>query len=283
MARDTGRASHLGLRDGTPAVREALWQPAQAGTGPAHIRRKADQERYDTRMRYAVYFTPPSSHEVVRRAESWLGRSVFGRVVAPAPIGGLSADARAPLVRAPARYGFHATLKAPFKLAEQAREADLIAEVDAFAAGHAPVPALRLEVSRLGGFFALTTAASSPELQALADAVVHRFEPFRAPLTEADIARRNPDALSPRQRAYLTDWGYPFVFEEFRFHMTLSERLSEPEASTVGSALRAHFKEALAAPLPIDRIAVYRETARGAPFTCIHEAALVRDAATHPA
>uniref|UniRef100_UPI003A995230 DUF1045 domain-containing protein n=1 Tax=Stappia sp. TaxID=1870903 RepID=UPI003A995230 len=119
-------------------------------------------------MRYAIYFTPPAGHPVVVAAEAWLGRSVFGRDVAPVVIGGIKAEDRAPLVASPARYGFHGPLKAPFRLGEDVDEGALVAALDAFGAARAPLPALPLAVTSLDGFLALTPAAPADALIGLA-------------------------------------------------------------------------------------------------------------------
>lgn len=225
-------------------------------------------------MRYAIYFTPPADHPLVAAAEAWLGRSVFGRDVAPPAIGGIDAGERAPLVASPARYGFHGTLKAPFRLRDGAYEASLVAALDAYCAKRAPLPALPLEVSSLDGFLALIPAAPADALVALAGEVVRHFDRFRAPLSEADLARRKPERLPPSLRANLEAWGYPYIFDAFRFHMTLTERLEADDAARVLPVLEAHFGDMLAEPVAMDRLALYVETAPGIPFTCLHEATL---------
>ena len=225
-------------------------------------------------MRYAVYFCPHSDSALVRHAERWFGRSLFGRDVRAESVGGLSTDVRAPFIAAPRRYGFHATLKAPFRLRAGCSQDDLIEAVDAFAGETKSVGPLHLVVSEFKGFFALTLRDADPDLGVLADAVTRAFEPLRAALSAEDIARRSPESLSQRQRAYLETWGYPFVFDEFRCHLTLSERLATSAAEAVGVALRDTFAPHLIQPVPIDRLVVCREPRAGAPFTCIHTAAL---------
>ncbi|WP_417773470.1 DUF1045 domain-containing protein [Stappia sp.] len=220
-------------------------------------------------MRYAVYFTPPADHPLVSLAESWLGRSAFGHAVVPRDIGGYSPADRAGMVRDPARYGFHGTLKAPFRLAEGRSAEELAVAFDAFAAARPALAPLPLAVSRIGGFLALTPAGATQELCALADAAVRAFEPFRAPLGAAEIARRNPDRLTPSQRDNLLSWGYPHVFGDFRFHMTLTGRLGDDEAERALPTLAAHFAGALASPIAFDRIALYEEREPGGPFSVI--------------
>ncbi len=102
------------------------------------------------------------------------------------------------------RYGFHATLKPPFRLAEGRTPEELDAAVARFAAGSAAVLIPQLTLARLGGFFALVPGAEAPGLHALADEVVKAFDDFRAPATEAELARRNSASLTPRQRELLS-------------------------------------------------------------------------------
>lgn len=225
-------------------------------------------------MRYAIYFTPDAAHPLVRAAEDWLGRSVFGRTVVPVDIGGFSPQARAGLIASAVRYGFHGTLKAPFRLAAGRSEAGLVAALHRFCAETAPISPVRLKVSNLDGFFALTPAGPVDELNGLAAGIVRHFEPFRAPLTEAEIARRRPERLSPHQRELLETWGYPYIFDAFRFHMTLSDRLDGEAAASVHRALDEQFDALLTAPVAFDRLAIFAEPAPGAPFICLHQAPL---------
>jgi 2'-5' RNA ligase len=85
------------------------------------------------------------------------------------------------------------------------------------------------------------------------------FDSFRAPLTGQDRARRNPDKLAPRQRDYLDRWGYPYVMDEFRFHMTLTGRLNETRRGGVLEMLRDRFSSVGLPSLAIDRIALFRQ------------------------
>lgn len=231
-------------------------------------------------MRLALYLTPPADHPLVAAAEAWLGRSAFARDVAGVAVAGHTPEERAALVAEPARYGFHGTLKAPFRLADGCSPEDVAEALEAYGRARAAPPPVPLAVTRLGGFLALTPAAPAPGLDALAADLVRRFEPFRAPLTEAEMAKRRPERLTPTQRAHLADWGYPYVFEDFRFHMTLTGPLDAAEAEALRPALTGHFAAALAEPLVPDRVGLFQESEATAPFTCIR---LVRLAGGEPA
>jgi len=216
-------------------------------------------------LRYALYFTPPASDPLTLAAQRWLGRNAFtGTPLVQPEANGLDAAA---LTADPRRYGFHATLKAPFALAEGRSEAELLAEIGRFVSETEPFDIPEIIVGRLGSFFALVPGDHCDALQNFAGEVVRRFERFRAPLTSADIARRKPDELSAAERQNLVQWGYPYVFDEFRFHMTLTGRVPAERRDAVEGALRAHFAEFHGRPLPIAGLALFREPARGADFT----------------
>lgn len=218
-------------------------------------------------MRYAIYFTPAREAPLGRVAAEWLGRDAYGGPVRQRPDLGSLSDAEIAFHTASARrYGFHATLKAPFRLAADQTEAQLLNVLDAFCAPREPVLVPQIKLVRMGGFHALVPAAPVGELDELARDVVTAFEPFRAPLTEAEIARRNPETLTPAQLRNLHLWGYPYVFDEFHFHMTLSGRVSHSEAPRVAQAIEATFGTLLDAPLSIDTLALFVEPEPGAPF-----------------
>ncbi|MFZ1681386.1 MAG: DUF1045 domain-containing protein [Rhizobiaceae bacterium] len=221
-------------------------------------------------MRYAIYFTPPFGHPLTRLASAWLGRDAFtGEAVRRPVLPGAEADRIADATSAPSRYGFHATIKAPFVLAGEHSATHLLdfARDLATALPVTPVPPLKL--ARIDRFLALTPSAPAPEVDALAARIVTEFDRFRAPATPEDIARRNPDRLTARQSANLIEWGYPYVFDEFRFHMTLTGPVDGDAAPSIARTLEAYLAPALAAPLAIDALAVFVEPEPGAPFTVL--------------
>jgi len=243
--------------------------------------------------RYAIYAAPgvrsvdPVAVLLGQKAERWLGRSVAAHPVDPgvpagwtrAAVDAITVDAR--------RYGFHATLKAPFRLAEGRTPEELDAAVARFAAGTAAVVVPRLTLARLGGFFALVPGTQAPALHALADDVVTAFDDFRAPATEAELARRSQAPLTPRQRELLGTWGYPYVLDEFGFHLTLTDRIPRERRPTVERVLTDWFAELLEADVPVDALGVFTEAEPGAPFelSAVHrlQPAPARPRAAEPA
>lgn len=223
-------------------------------------------------MRYAIYYTPLEHDLLTTLAARWLGRNPYsGETFPPRPLGPLSAAEIAYQTAAARRYGFHATLKAPFRLAPDEDEGELVAALGAYCQGLKPFTGPRLVIHRLDGFLALVPAEPSAPLDGLARDVVVSFDRFRAPLTDAEVARRNPDALSPAQLKNLQQWGYPYVFDEFRFHMTLTGRVGDADAPVVRRAIEEHFGPVLEQPLEVASLALFVETEPGAPFT-VHSA-----------
>lgn len=218
-------------------------------------------------MRYAIYFTPRRDEPLARMAADWLGRDAYGGEVREhTAIAGFSAAEIAFHTASARRYGFHATLKAPFRLAEGESEVAMLAGLEDFCQMRDPVVIPRMRLARMSGFYALVPDGPNPALDMLAADVVTGFERFRAPLTEAEIARRNPDALNPLQLRNLHGWGYPHVFDQFRFHMTLTGRIGDEEAPRVERAVAQWFGSLIDEPLVVDTLALFVEPEPGAPF-----------------
>jgi putative phosphonate metabolism protein len=210
--------------------------------------------------RYAIYYVSAPGTDLDRFGARLLGYDAFsGEDLAfPDAITQTVPDWRE-LTRDPRQYGFHATLKPPLSLAPGKTEAELLAACASFAGTSRPVPVIRPVVNSISGFIAVVPAEPSAELGRLAADCTSEFDAFRAPLTPEDRARRNPAALTPRQREYLDRWGYPYVMEDFRFHMTLTGRLDAQRRAPILTMLRSSFSAIGLETLTIDRIAVFRQ------------------------
>ena len=220
-----------------------------------------------TPHRFAIYYVPHPATPLARFACTWLGRDVEDGSAVPAlAVEGLEPARHAALTADPRLYGFHATLKPPFRLADDANEAALLDAVAAYAARTAPVrlPALRL--ATLGHFMALVPAAPAAALDALAADCVRVFDSFRAPPEEAEVARRRMARLSARQEALLAAWGYPYVMEEFRLHLTLTGRLTPDDQALLAPILARLTAPFCGTPFDIEALAVCVQPAPGAPF-----------------
>lgn len=221
--------------------------------------------------RHAVYFAPDPQHPLWNAGCDWLGRDA--RSAAP------SSPAR-PWVQHPWRYGWHATLKAPMRLAPGSSEADWLDDVGRLAAGHPAFTMPALQVGRLADFLALrpreAPTADHP-LRRLADDCVLRLDRWRAPPDETERARQRRSAKTARQSEQVERFGYAHVLDDWRFHMTLSDSLAGLDETTVEQRRRQaidHFADALAEPLQCDALCVFVEPSPGAAFELRHRFAL---------
>jgi putative phosphonate metabolism protein len=226
-------------------------------------------------MRFAVFFAPPPEHPLWKAASLWLGRDAFtGETFAQLGGEGFTDKDIRDLTEAPRRYGFHATLQAPFHLAEGFDESDLDQEFDAACRELRPVPLWRLGVTRIGSFFALTPTGLSEQVNALAGDVVRRFDRLRAPPSADELARRRPDRLSPAQRRNLDRWGYPYVFDEYRFHMSLTGSVPEESRAAMQRLLETRFRPLIEQPVTIDRLSLFVEPSPPGDFTIRRQMAI---------
>jgi putative phosphonate metabolism protein len=210
--------------------------------------------------RYAIYYAPAPGSKLDRFGAALLGYDAYTgeELVFPDGVIQMAPDWR-DLTKDPRKYGFHATLKAPFSLASGNTEAELVAACEEFADAPRPIPVIKPAVDSISGFIAIMPGKPSAELELLAADCTRDFDPFRAPLTPEDRERRNPSKLTPKQRERLERWGYPYVMEDFRFHMTLTGRLLDERREPVLAMLRHRFSAIGLDTLVIDRIALFRQ------------------------
>lgn len=220
-------------------------------------------------IRFAIYYLPPEGSDLARFGASWLGWDVDSGAAVPQPDMPFDIEAA---TRTPRKYGFHGTIKPPFKLPKGKTAAGLQEALEQFCAVQPAVTVDSLAPRTIGRFLALTPQGNLSALNSLAGGCVAALDDFRAPLDAEDLARRRAGGLTQQQEVLLARWGYPFVMAEFRFHMTLTGRLA-PEAQAV-------VKEAVAAGLPvlqkpyvIDALALVGEGLDGT-FRTIHRSAL---------
>ena len=214
--------------------------------------------------RYALYFAPPPDSALWKFAGRWLGRdAATGETLDPPD--GVHPDWTAD----PRRYGFHATLKPPMALAPGRDEAELLAAAETFVADHPRFTAPSLRLAELGRFLALIPSAPSGDLDAFAADCVRFFDPFRAPQSASDLEKRRAHGLTPRQDEHLRRWGYPYVFEEFRFHITLTGSLDDDARAAARTLLEPAVAPFTRDPLEIDALSVFKQDTRDAPFRII--------------
>jgi putative phosphonate metabolism protein len=210
--------------------------------------------------RYAIYYVAAPGSILDRFGPQLLGYDAFRGDDLPFPddIEHTVPDWRK-LTHDPRKYGFHATLKAPLALMRGRTERELLAACESFASTPRRIPVIRPVINSISDFIAVVAAEPLAELKQLAADCVSEFDSFRAPLTPEDRARRNPSALTPRQSEHLDRWGYPYVMQDFRFHMTLTGRLDAERREPILTMLRNRFLALDLTTLAIDRVAVFRQ------------------------
>ena len=216
--------------------------------------------------RYAIYFVPAADSAIWQFGCAALGYDSQSRENVPFHDHPLYQQAAArDWTQDPRRYGFHATLKPPFELAAGTTIEALEDVAKDFVKQRQSFQLDALQVSVIGNFVALVPAEASAQLNQLAADCVQTFEPFRAPLTPVDRDRRLKSPLSERQISNLDEWGYPYVFDEFRFHMTLTGRLPDETKMEAVAALTELY-ERISTPLSFDGIAICEQPDRNSQF-----------------
>lgn len=214
-------------------------------------------------MRYAIYYAPPPGSTLHRLGSAWLGRDA----VSDEPIKQPALDGLREVTAEPARYGFHATLKAPFTLNSGMRRFELGDAVALMAAQMEAVTIQKLELLEIDGFLVLAPSRQDSELSFLGKICVCGLDSFRAKPSDEELARRRAAKLTAQQEQHLKRWGYPYVLDEFRFHMTLTRRLEDGERQMLKQAARRHFAPILDQPLNVDALTVFAESRPGQNFT----------------
>ena len=228
----------------------------------AFCQRRGQPSKMSLMKRLAIYYAPREG-ELAEATAAWFGWDpAAGLAVPHTSVAGLP-TALPELVARARKYGFHGTLKAPFRLAQDITPDDLADATARLAARLAPVEMAGLKVSQIDGFFALVPTGDATALNTLATCVVEALDPYRASLTPADIARRMPDRLTERQRAYLARWGYPYVKDEFHFHLTMTDAVSPNLAPHIERAIKTSFGPVVPRPFRIEDLCMFGEDDAG--------------------
>ncbi|PSH56472.1 DUF1045 domain-containing protein [Phyllobacterium sophorae] len=213
--------------------------------------------------RYALYYAPAPTHPLSRAAALWLGRDPFDPNT---PVPKKQTEADRALTAEPQRYGFHATLKPPFRLAPGKSRQELETAIQQFAQRRPPCPIGPLRVTALGKFFTLAPINTTPYLRSFATRVVSEFDRFRAPLTAQDLQRRLKSSLDEAEMTNLVQWGYPYVFDRFQFHMTLTGPVSAEDREGVKTRLKRQFGPLLDEDFLVDAITLFEQEGPHADF-----------------
>ncbi|WP_438392438.1 DUF1045 domain-containing protein [Caballeronia sp. DA-9] len=217
--------------------------------------------------RIALYYAPPSTSPWWHAGCEWLGRDAeTGEVMEP-PVVPTLAQPVASLTAAPSQYGWHGTLVPPFHIAEGHEAEDVLSTALEWAKRVSPF-SVPLQAVEMGRFVALRAEqpAHDEAIRDIAASALHALASLRARPPAEDIERRLASGLTPRQRALLHEWSYPYVLDEFRFHMTLSNSIdSAPLRAKIRSFWQARGETL--GPLPFDGAALFVQAHRKAPFS----------------
>ena len=216
--------------------------------------------------RYAIYYIPDLP--LFQIGSDWLGwNSLTGQESL------LSADHHR-ITDRPRKYGFHATVKPPFSLVSHSSQGELQDAFHAFCEHVSPATGGTLKISRLGRFLAMIQDVQTNEVTELAASTVSYFDKFRAPLTDKDIEKRRRRRLTPQQDALMLRWGYPYVMQEFKFHMTLTDPLAHDTIDDIERRANSMFHDFLDQSLNISSLALLGEQEGSGRFHVIERLSL---------
>jgi putative phosphonate metabolism protein len=235
-----------------------------------------DEKYLATPYRCAVYFVPDIHSAWWQAGSAWLGRcAATGQPMAQPSLAGISPQAQWALTAEPRRYGWHATLKAPFKIKPGENLKSVMSALQTLAQSLTAFDLPPLQVSTRGGFMGLRPEGDVSRINSAAAACVKDLHRLAQPLSESDLARRRSAPLTPEQDRLMLAWGYPYVLDAFEFHLSLTNKLdsmSDDQRTAWQQAAQAHF-----APLGVcrfDRLALFVEPQRGADFVLFDQVAL---------
>jgi len=223
-----------------------------------------------TPFRHAAYFAPAPKSQAWDLGSQWLGRCAHQLTALKQPqFKEFSAELFAGLTSAPRLYGWHATLKAPFELNPNTQFEDLQPAFRHLAHHTASAFHLPLKLVEMGDFLALVPSQPSAELQKLAAHCVEALHPLALPLSVSELQRRTGAGLTARQNELLQQWAYPFVMDQFQFHMTLSGSLKNIDPSLkldLKAAAQEWFAPLLSDGLEIDAVSWFSQDQKNGNF-----------------
>jgi hypothetical protein len=236
------------------------------------VERRSDEDG----PRYAIYFVPAADTKFYRYGSSILGYDCYSGEAVDFPESfGDGAVNWNELTATPRRYGFHATLKAPFRLLPSCTEAQLVNALQNFAglghAVHSFAPTVRL----LGGFFAVVPLEVEAALDTLAASCTALFDAYRAPMSPQERGRRVALGLNQSQIQNLDRWGNPYALSEFRFHMTLTGKVPASRRKAIlGTLLNGFRTMRVEASIAIDQLALLKQDTLASAFRVVSQSTL---------
>ena len=178
--------------------------------------------------RAAIYFAPAADSALHDFGADWLGRDALIGAPRPTPtVDGIAPERLAAITADARRYGFHATLRAPFHPADGVDIARIIAAAEAFGAARKPFD-LSLEVANHKGFLALTPVQAPAALGVLEADLLAHFDALVRPPSPDELARRRQANLNPAQDAHLTALGLSLCAGPVPFSYDLDRPVERP-------------------------------------------------------
>ncbi len=219
-------------------------------------------------IRYAIFYLPKQSSELWKRASQWLEYdSYLGEIITSR----VKPKHLSIYIQRAAKYGFHGTLKAPFRLHQGKTEEELLLHMDTVAKQLSPISTDGFEILQIGKYLALTLSDEAGgihnKVTELANHCVEIFDVYRKPMAEDDRQQRLT-GLNARQIQLLDQWGYPYVQEQYQFHMTLADSIPENMISEVSKFAYEYLGDSIKKPINIDAISVLKQV-NGKPFEVI--------------
>lgn len=226
--------------------------------------------------RYAAYYAPAIGSDWWDFGSHWLGRcAATGEIRAQPGIHGVAPELQSALTAAPRRYGWHATLKAPFTLASRVSAEMLQEGIDSLSRTRDAFELPVLKVVLLDDFLALVPTTACAQLDSFANSCVVGLHTFAASLSPAELARRRAKGLDEEEEALLLRWGYPFVLHKFRFHMSLTGSLRGVSPEIIAALTNAAQRAVNALPRgSCDAISLFAEPMHGGDFLCLTQTRL---------
>ena len=227
-------------------------------------------EKPDQSARFAIYYSPEADTPLWELGTGWLGRDALNNsLVTPRHAVEVSELERQALTYTPAHYGLHATLKAPFELNAGTSYEELCEKLSVFAAAYRRFRLPSLTLRNMDDFVALVPEKPSERLNALAQSCVEVFDEFRMPLSQRELSYRQSTPLTRQQHELLLKWGYPYVMEAFRFHITLTNRTYRNQCDRVIAGMRDGVEKLNRCGVDFDGLCLFYQADRRQPFTLL--------------
>lgn len=214
-------------------------------------------------QRYAVYYAPSTGSALHSLGVNLFGWDAHSGVFVDPTSHNTLPKCVTESIEKPKKYGLHGTLKPPFRFRQNVRYQNFRQTLAEAMEDHRSFTLPKFEVTILGSFCALTLVESSPALVALSATSVQAVDDFREPPDAQELERRRAVGLNETQEQNLKLWGYPYVMSEFRFHITLTGRLSPDDLSEAQQALSAYLADALDERHSINDVCIFGEAADG--------------------